>query len=52
MVRAVWSVVAVAALPVVLWFSVGMSDATIARKVGTPFAAFGAAKNVLVVLLA
>jgi hypothetical protein len=49
MVRAV---VRVAAEPVVFWFNVGMSDATIARKVGTPAAALGAAKNVLAVLLA
>jgi hypothetical protein len=41
-----------AAVPVVFWFNVGMSAATTARKVGTPADAFGAAKNVLAVLLA
>ena len=43
------AVVAVAALPVVFWFSVGMSAATTALNVGVPAAPFGAAKNVLAV---
>ena len=42
---AVANFVAVAALPVVLWFSVGMSEATIARNVGTPAEPFGDAKK-------
>ena len=37
--------VAVAALPVVFWFRVGTSAATIARYAGTPDAPFGDAKN-------
>ena len=43
-------VVKVAALPVVLWLSVGMSDATTARNVGTPAVPSGAAKTKLAVL--
>jgi hypothetical protein len=50
------AVVAVAALPVheaeepvVFWFSVGMSAATIALNVGAPATPFGAAKTVLAV---
>jgi hypothetical protein len=35
-----------AAVPVVLWFSVGMSAATMARNDGTPAAPLGAAKTV------
>ena len=41
--------VTLAAVPVVFWFSVGTSAATIARNVGTPADPFGAAKNVLAV---
>ena len=44
--------VSVAAEPVVFWFSVGMSDATNSLNVGTPAAAFGAARTVLAVWLA
>jgi len=40
------------AVPVVFWFSVGMSAATMARKVGTPAEPLGAAKTKLAVLLA
>lgn len=40
------------AVPVVFWFSVGISAATMARKVGTPATPFGAAKKKLAVLLA
>ena len=42
--------VAVAALPVVFWFSVGMSAATTARNVGAPAVPFGAANTKLAVL--
>ena len=42
--------VTLAAVPVVFWLSVGMSAATIARKVGTPADPFGAAKKKLAVL--
>lgn len=38
-------VVTVAALPVVFWFSVGMSVATIARNVGAPAEPLGAAST-------
>jgi hypothetical protein len=38
-------VVSVAALPVVFWLSVGISAATIARKVGTPATPVGAART-------
>jgi hypothetical protein len=48
----VLAVVSVAALPVVFWLSVGTSLATIVLKVGTPFDALGAARNVFVVWLA
>jgi hypothetical protein len=41
--------VEIAAVPVVFWFSVGMSDATTALNVGTPAEPLGAAKNVLAV---
>jgi hypothetical protein len=41
-----------AAVPVVFWFSVGISAATKARNVGTPAAPFGAAKIVFAVWLA
>jgi hypothetical protein len=41
-----------AAVPVVFWFSVGMSAETSARKLGTPDVPFGAAKTWLAVLLA
>jgi hypothetical protein len=41
-----------AAVPVVFWFKVGTSAATIARKVGTPAAPLGAAKKLFAVLLA
>lgn len=44
--------VEIAAVPVVFWFSVGTSAATIVRNVGTPAKPFGAAKNVLAVWLA
>ena len=37
--------VILAAVPVVFWFSVGMSAATIARYVGAPADPFGAAKK-------
>lgn len=40
------------AVPVVFWFSVGTSAATIARKVGAPAEPLGAAKKKLAVLLA
>jgi hypothetical protein len=49
-VRAVCRVVAVAALPVVFWLSVGTSAATIALNVGTPAVPFGAARIKLAVL--
>ena len=39
-----------AAVPVVFWFSVGMSAATTARNVGTPAVPFGAANTKLAVL--
>ena len=45
-------VVSVAAEPVVFWFSVGTSAATIARNVGAPATPLGAAKKVLAVWLA
>ena len=45
-------VVSVAADPVVDWFSVGMSAATMERNVGAPAAPFGAARNVFAVWLA
>lgn len=38
--------------PVVFWFNVGMSAATMARKVGTPAVPSGAARKKLAVLLA
>jgi hypothetical protein len=38
-----------AAVPVVFWFRVGTSAATIARKVGVPAEPLGAARNVLAV---
>lgn len=41
-----------AAVPVVFWFSVGMSLAARARKDGTPSAALGAASTYFAVLLA
>lgn len=41
-----------AAVPVVFWFSVGISAATTARNVGTPAMPLGAAKKKLAVLLA
>jgi hypothetical protein len=41
-----------AAVPVVFWFSVGMSAETSARKLGTLADPFGAAKTKLAVLLA
>ena len=41
-----------AAVPVVFWFSVGISAATTALNVGTPAEPLGAAKNVLAVWLA
>jgi hypothetical protein len=34
-----------AAVPVVFWFKIGRSAATIARKLGTPTLPFGAAKK-------
>lgn len=40
------------AVPVVFWFNVGTSAATIARKVGAPALPLGAAKKKLAVLLA
>lgn len=40
------------AVPVVFWFRVGTSAATIARNVGTPAVPLGAAKKKLAVLLA
>lgn len=47
--QSVLEVVRVAAEPVVFWFSVGTSAATIARNVGVPAVPLGAAKNVLAV---
>jgi hypothetical protein len=46
---AVVAVVAVAALPVVLWLSVGTSAATMARNVGVPATPLGAASTVFAV---
>jgi hypothetical protein len=43
--------VAVAAFPVVLWFNVGTSAATMALKLGTPDEPFGAAKKLLAAAL-
>jgi hypothetical protein len=40
------------AVPVVFWFRVGMSEATISRNTGTPSAPLGAARKYFAVLTA